>query len=76
MNYPGGSAFCIANALYSVAIDDFEESFDEVWAYVEVLDQFGMISIEDDSFEHEGFDDGYRHIDSYMEYNYYIHINL
>lgn len=76
MNYPGGSAFCIANALYSVAIDDFEESFDEVWAYVEVLDQFGMISIEDDSIEHEGFDDGYRHIDSYMEYNYYIHIKL
>lgn len=76
MDYPGGSAFRIANAIYSVALDDFTEPFEEVWAYVEVLDQFGMISIEDDSFEHEGFDDGYCHIDSYMEYNFYININI
>lgn len=76
MDYPGGSAFRIANAIYSVALDDFTESFDEVWAYVEVLDQFDMISIEDDSSENEGFYDDGRYVGPYIEYNFYIHIHL
>lgn len=76
MDYPGGSAFSIANAIYSCAEDPFEETFEEVWAYVEMLDQFDMIRIDVETFPIDAMDHGYYHSSRLFETNYYIQIVL
>lgn len=76
MDYPGGSAYSIANAIYSCADDPFAESFDEIWAYVEMLDQFNMINIDVERFEIDGGDAWGYHVSPRYETNYFIEINL
>lgn len=74
-DYPGGSAFSIADAIYSCAQNPFKESFDEIWAYVEMLDQFSMISIVAETYEIDSIDEGY-YMSPRVETDYYIEINL
>ena len=74
-NFPGGSAFSIANAIYSCAENPFKESFDEIWAYVEMLDQFGMIDIDVDTFPVDSVDETYCARPG-VETDYFIKINL
>lgn len=74
-DYPGGSAFSIANAIYSCAQNPFKESFDEIWAYVEMLDQFSMINIDTETYEIDSIDEGY-YMSPRVETDYYIEINL
>lgn len=74
-NFPGGSAFSIANAIYSCAENPFKETFDEIWAYVEMLDQFGMIDIDVETFPIDSVDETYCARPG-VETNYFININL
>jgi hypothetical protein len=74
-DYPGGSAFSIANAIYSCAENPFKETFDEIWAYVEMLDQFGMISIDVETFEIDRVDEAYC-VRPGVETDFFIKINL
>lgn len=73
-DYPGESAYSIASAIYSCAREPFKEPFNEVWACIEVLDQFDLIEIHDDTFECEGVQAEYFYIQPHEVCNYYIDI--
>lgn len=59
VDYAPTTAFEMASAMYSLPTAFTAGQFDELWAYVEILDQLGMIEViqtsdyEDDNLEHE-----------------------